>query len=1462
MRKIKSFIVLFIFAVALISIVSCGNDVSATSSVQEKAKAFSIGNYSYDTLQEAVDSITENKSSKSTIFTISLNFDVKDEGAEIPDLSGSLVLNFGSFTYTLSAGSKGIVINNPGGTIIQNGSITVDSGAALAEGTKAVISTKTGLTVSDIKLKLEESLENGIEASSGTVELTGATEISTKGDKKTIIASETAQVSVSDGSDVVLTGGLKMTGSSEVDLGGAIVNLTSEIEKGEDVFFSIDSADNIKIGSDLEEDVFQSITGSIGEALHNHQWIKDEQKSRKPTCTEDGYDYMVCSENSEHVKQETIPATGHSVSEAWTTDDDYHWHAATCGHEEINFKSQHEWSDWIITTEATHTTVGEKTRTCSICKKTEIIEIPANVDAHTFSEAWSFDETHHWHESTCGHDFKNSYSEHKWSNLVITVNSENTTEGMASCFCSECGKEIVFNYPVENLFSVSEDGVLYFSSYLTVKGALVIPKQVRNVTVSSIGNRAFVNCSNLSKIVIPSSVIIIGPRAFDGCTGLTEVVFEDDSSIEIIGEHAFSGCTGLKEIEIPKNVTSIGYDYSSDWHIGAFDDCSCSISFAEGMVSIPANALSGETGITAVTIPSTVTNIGDSAFNGCTGLKAIVFEGDSSLESIGEKAFYGCVGLTEIEIPKKVTSIGREAFRNCVLSISFAEGMIAIPDSLYLAFGTISSVSIPSTVTAIGEFAFLGCKSLTKIEIPSSVTNIGYGAFEGCTELKEIVFEGDSSLKSIGKNAFYGCTSLTEIEIPASVESVGESAFRDCTGLMQIKISSAFSTSALLKGPFHGCTGSVIFAEGMTSIPAYVLHGASGITSVSIPLTVTNIGEWAFYGCKSLTEVRIPKNVTSISRYAFSGCEGLTTIEIPASVTSLGAGVFSYCDGLKNVVFSGSSSIKTIGNYSFKGCSGLTELIIPSSVTSIGEEAFRGCTGLTNIIFKEDSSLERIVREAFSDCSSLTEIVIPKTVTSIGDDAFRGCSCSVSFAEGMSSIPAYALYGASEIASVTIPSTVTSIGEMAFAGCACSVLFSEGLLSIPDNALSNAWAITSVTIPSTTTSIGAGSFSGCIGLTDIEIPSSVTNIGHGAFEGCTGLNKISFAENSSLESIGSKVFSGCTCLTEIKIPKKVSSIGGYAFEGCTRLTEIEIPSTVTNIGSYAFEGCSCSVLFAEGMTSIPAYVLYGTPGITSVSIPSTVINIGKYAFFNCEGLTEIEIPVSVESIGEKAFYNCNSLERLSFLSPVATIGDNAFERCTGLVEIIIPAAVIGNEAFYYCTGLKKVTLLSSVTTIKTHAFYGCTGLTEIEIPCSVKHFSGSGSLRGSITNVIFSEGTTTIPDRALYSANVTSVRIPSTVTSIGFEAFARCCDLTEIILPNSVTSISGRAFEGCSRLTEIIIPKGVTVIGYQAFYYCTNLTAISFDGTKSEWNAIEKGEWWNRTVPATVVHCSDGDVPL
>ena len=195
-------------------------------------------------------------------------------------------------------------------------------------------------------------------------------------------------------------------------------------------------------------------------------------------------------------------------------------------------------------------------------------------------------------------------------------------------------------------------------------------------TVTSIGDAAFYQRTDLTSVTIPNNVTSIGEQAFEGCSSLTSVTM--GNGLTTIGDYAFYGCSSLPSITIPNSVTSIGKS--------AFSFCS---------------------GLTSVTMGNGVTTIGDYAFDQCTGLTSVTI--GNSVTTIGESAFFNCNSLTTITIPNSVTSIGDQAFEGC---------------------SSLTSFKIPNGVTSIGDKAFYECNSLTSVVVDlKTPLDIGEWAF-------------------------------------------------------------------------------------------------------------------------------------------------------------------------------------------------------------------------------------------------------------------------------------------------------------------------------------------------------------------------------------------------------------------------------------------------------------------------------------------------------------------------------------------------------------------------------------------------------------------------------------------------------------------------------------------------------------------------------------------------------------
>lgn len=385
---------------------------------------------------------------------------------------------------------------------------------------------------------------------------------------------------------------------------------------------------------------------------------------------------------------------------------------------------------------------------------------------------------------------------------------------------------------------------------------IVIPE-----SVTEIGENAFRNCAGIEEITFGKNIRRINRNAFRECSGLKKIVFqENEKEIEVngelrkypvtiesgsfwycgsleavilssnvteIGDYAFCGCNSLEELNLPEGVRHLGYEFIIGTKIkslrvpstvgssgtnnsldgGALNDADVEeVIFAEGTKYIPGNICWNRvesTSLKRIVIPESVKEIGERAFQNCSGIEKITFGKD--IRKIGRSAFRGCNGLKRIEF--------QENEKEIEVSGEIRKYPVTIEEGGFWWCESLEEVVLSSNVTEIGNYAFCGCSSLEKINLPEGVEYLGYEFISG--------------------------TKIKSLFIPSTVAASG-------------------TTNDLWGGSALGTTDSieeVIFADGMEYIPAYICWNRDENTSlkkVIIPESVTEIGERAFDGCKNI----------------------------------------------------------------------------------------------------------------------------------------------------------------------------------------------------------------------------------------------------------------------------------------------------------------------------------------------------------------------------------------------------------------------------------------------------------------------------------------------------------------------------------------------------------------------------------------------------------------------------------
>lgn len=472
------------------------------------------------------------------------------------------------------------------------------------------------------------------------------------------------------------------------------------------------------------------------------------------------------------------------------------------------------------------------------------------------------------------------------------------------------------------------------------------------------------------------------------------------------------------------------------------------------VVSIAGRAFNASKTLTAVYVPSTVKDIGDSAFFGCNNLDRVSIQGGNL--KIGNRAFAGCRSLKRVVFNGAAAELGDYAFWHCSkIAIYYTQNVTAIGECAFIGSGLSGELDLRG-VKNIKSGAFNGCE-ITSITFGKNLSEIGPSAFFNCDDLNEIKLSDENdeyvyvdgclirrsdntlvlglasavipeTVVSIGDYAFAYRKNLSEIAIPSSVTAIGSYAFADCENLKTIEVSE--SVKSIQSCVFKSCV-SLTKATWRTlvSVPDSVFEGCSALTDVKLS-NVTKIGERAFSGCIGLKEIILPQSLTEIGEYAFNKT-ALASITLPQSIDKVGNGWFLGCKYLETVNFDG--KIKEIGESAFSGCISLKSFEIPSSVVNIGNSAFSSCISLKNI--EIPSSVVSIGNSAFNSCTSLKNIEIPSSVVNIGKFAFIGCSAlsEVLFNEGLKTIGESAFHSCKSLSSVQWPLSLEEIGASAFA---------------------------------------------------------------------------------------------------------------------------------------------------------------------------------------------------------------------------------------------------------------------------------------------------------------------------------------------------------------------------------------------------------------------------------------------
>ena len=1056
--------------------------------------------------------------------------------------------------------------------------------------------------------------------------------------------------------------------------------------------------------------------------------------------------------------------------------------------------------------------------------------------------------------------------------------------GPATVAEGTCGDNLTWTLDAEGTLTVSGEGAMANYASATEVPWYDHREKIETVAVqtgvTTLGDHAFFDCTNLKTALLPAGITAIGSNAFRQCADLSSITLPN--SVTSIGSNAFCGCYALTEITIPADVTEIAYS--------TFYACTglTKVTIPEGVTTIGAEAFNNCSSLTEITLPAGVTSVGDYAFNKCSKLADVYYSGNRgqwNAITIGESNDPLLSATLHADPTLASGTCGDnltwELTEDGTLTISGTGAMTDYDyDNLSPWHGywrDITVVIIKNGVSSIGNSAFESCSSLTTVCIGASVTSIGEMAFYNCTRLTEMaIATGIVNLSDVSSYLFIRST-------PDATNSSNliDKVLRhgDIVVIYDIALVDGVSWGRIADGwiPLQHVKDLKGVAE-VSNIGGANLERNPGAAGVVISDSVTHIGNGAFLNCVSLTDVVIGKGVTSIGSNVFDRCRSLRGIwvnEENPNYSCDNCGVLFNKD--KTILITAPAamigsytvpqSTTIIRNGAFAFCEDLTNINIPASVTSIEYDAtrFGGCN-LTGIWVDENNP--RYSSDSYGvlfDKDKTTLIVcpggktgayvVPSTVTTIGASAFHGCINlnEVTISDGVTSIGDCAFVLCQNLSRLSIPDSITYVGWDAFGSAGglpenlkCNTYDNARYLGNDANPFvilisGTDWNIascdihpdtkviytsafrfygnlTSITIPDGVVFIDDCAFCGCNNLTNVEIPDSVTFIDGAAFNGSANIQTIKLPNN--ITSIEGEMFGYCTGLTSIYIPEKVNKIGDGAFWYCTNLNEITFGGDAPSFGEDIFVDVTATAYYPADNETWTEEVRQNYGGNITWQAYSTgpaVVARGTCG----ENLTWVLTEDGTLTIsGTGAIDHYSALEQAPW-----------YDYRESVKAVVMEAGVtgIGRRAFLDCSSLERVTIPEGVTTIDMYSFQNCTSLTSVVIPEGVARIANS-TFSGckSLASVTIPGSVTYIEDSAFYDcSSLKSITIPDRVIGMGNGVFGNCSSLTSVTIPYGVTAIGESVFSYCENLTSVTIPDSVTTIDKYAFCNCSSLESIT-----------------------------------
>lgn len=887
---------------------------------------------------------------------------------------------------------------------------------------------------------------------------------------------------------------------------------------------------------------------------------------------------------------------------------------------------------------------------------------------------------------------------------------------------------------------------------------------------STIGERAFAGCAQLTNVSLCNGIETIGTNAFTECAGLIHVYWEAD--ISSVGDAVFADCNNLLTITIGGLPSEKSTGVITTLGNRTFEACEnvIALHIQGGIRQIGAYTFKGCSKM-AVQIDQNenleyvikdLESIGEYAFEGCSALRNVYTAG-ASFGEIGVAAFTGCISLENVhnlENRSGLTKIHGYAFSS-----------YTIGETEYNSCVKLAQAAFPQNLVEIGEYAFCEAVGLREadFDMARKLSVVGQGAFAGCSSLREANLNA-TQIRVLQNHTFNQCSSMISLVLPESLERLEADCISECTELRSIVMRNAGKTQIAEQAlgstgknqqltiyvpmtPNHTLMNSYLqdqdwkkeldtdLSEIFQELEDYLIMGGGMYEQ-------NEDGTYTLVSVLSATsgEFTVNARTTKILPDAFKDCSEITMIVLPEKVTKLPDGIFSDCSKLEALIMDrvtdtaiappelqGSLFGTATPNVNFRVYVEDQRVEVMKEWTHLpvygyGDDWFIDSSVLYSNTTDENG--EQLVNLLYVPRSYQGELIVEASTDYVLDEAARGCTglTDVSFNYALSEIGDRAFADCSALETIFMPNTnntrLTRIGEEAFMNCVSLV----GRMAGYQKRLA---------VPQSVKEIGTGAFRNCTSLTYFSMQGWLTEIPDEMFAGCTSLSTYtgSLTALATTQRIGKKAFYQCTSITSISWTNmtNLQEVDDSAYEGCSHLILATFADKLERIGDRCFMGTNLysisfngieapelgeQVMEEELQKKLSIFVPTGAGDDEVVEHYQSKWN-GQYP----------KLAANIEGIPVKAFRMVSNI--LYAVNP-----ENAKELTVIKVPEILTTASIYNAASLYCIGIgdgafkgcsqiETLNITSNIKTIGNRAFDGCTSLTSITVASDTPYALGS-----------------------------------------------------------------------------------------------------------------------------------------